>query len=94
VSGFIANKKWWDGLPKDIQAEMVAAAPETEKYFLDTYVALENKAIGLLKEKGVQIVTDVDKPTFEKRIQPVYDTFVKKYAFGKALLDQVRAAKK
>jgi TRAP-type C4-dicarboxylate transport system substrate-binding protein len=73
---------------------MVAAAPETEKYFLDTYVALENKAIGLLKEKGVQIVTDVDKPAFEKRIQPVYDTFVKKYAFGKALLDQVRAAKK
>jgi len=94
VSGFIANKKWWDGLPKDIQAEMVAAGPETEKYFTDTYVALENKAIGFLKEKGVQIVTDVDKATFEKRIQPVYDTFVKKYAFGKALLDEVRAAKK
>jgi tripartite ATP-independent transporter DctP family solute receptor len=94
VSGFIANKKWWEGLPKDIQAEMVAAGPETEKYFLDTYVALENKAIGFLKEKGVQIITDVDKATFEKRIQPVYDNFVKKYAFGKALLDQARAAKK
>jgi len=94
VSGFIANKKWWDGLPKDIQAEMVAAGPETEKYFLDTYIALENKAIGFLKEKGVQIITDVDKATFEKRIQPVYDNFVKKYAFGKDLLDQARAAKK
>jgi len=94
VSGFIANKKWWEALPKDIQAEMVAAGPETEKYFLDTYTALENKAIGFLKEKGVQIVTDVDKATFEKRIQPVYDNFAKKYAFGKALLDQARAAKK
>jgi len=94
VSGFIANKKWWDGLPKDIQAELVAAGPETEKYFTDTYVALENKAIGFLKEKGVQVVTDVDKATFEKRIQPVYDNFVKKYAFGKALLEQARAAKK
>jgi tripartite ATP-independent transporter DctP family solute receptor len=94
VSGFIANKKWWEGLPKDIQAEMVAAGPETEKYFLDTYIALENKAIGFLKEKGVQIITDVDKATFEKRIQPVYDNFVKKYAFGKALLDQARAGKK
>jgi hypothetical protein len=61
VSGFIANKKWWDGLPKDIQAEMMAAGPETEKYFLDTYIALENKAIGFLKEKGVTVVTDVDK---------------------------------
>ena len=94
VSGFIANKKWWDGLPKDIQAEMIAAGPETEKYFLDTYIALESKAIGFLKEKGVQVVTDVDKATFEKRIQPVYDNFVKKYAFGKDLLDQARAAKK
>ena len=94
VSAFIANKKWWDGLPKDIQGEMMAAVPETEKYFTDTYVALENKAIGLLKEKGVTVVTDVDKAAFEKRIQPVYDNFVKKYPFGKDLLDQIRAAMK
>jgi len=26
VSAFLANKKWWDGLPKDIQAEMVGRA--------------------------------------------------------------------
>ena len=94
VSAFIANKKWWDGLPKDIQAELLAAGQEAEKYFLDTYIALEGKAIGLVKEKGVTVVTDVDKATFEKRIQPVYDTFVKKYSFGKDLLEQARAAKK
>jgi TRAP-type C4-dicarboxylate transport system substrate-binding protein len=48
----------------------------------------------MLKDKGVTVVTDVDKATFEKRIQPVYDNFVKKYAFGKDLLEQARAAKK
>jgi TRAP-type C4-dicarboxylate transport system substrate-binding protein len=94
VSAFIANKKWWDGLPKDVQGELVAAGREAEKYFLDTYIALENKAIGFLKEKGVQVVTDVDKATFEKRIEPVYENFMKKYAFGKDLLNQTRAAKK
>jgi TRAP-type C4-dicarboxylate transport system substrate-binding protein len=47
-----------------------------------------------VKEKGVQVITDVDKPAFEKRIRPVYDTFVKKYAFGKELLEQVQAARK
>jgi len=36
----------------------------------------------------------VDKATFEKRIQPVYDTFVEEVRLRKALLDQVRAAKK
>ncbi len=94
VSAFIANKAWWDKLPKDMQGEIQAAGQDAEKYFLDAYVALENKAFGLLKEKGVQIVTDVDKPTFEKRVQPVYDSFVKKYGFGNALLAEVRAAKK
>jgi len=94
VSAFLANKKWWDGLPNDIRVEMLAAGQEAEKYFLDTYIALENKAIGFVKEKGVTVVTDVDKATFEKRIQPVYDNFVKKYAFGKDLLEQARAAKK
>jgi tripartite ATP-independent transporter DctP family solute receptor len=94
VSTFIANKKWWDGLPKDIQGEIAAAGQDAEKFFLDAYTSLEGKAIGLLKEKGVTVVTDVDKATFEKRVQPVYDNFVKKYPFGKELLDQVRAAKK
>jgi TRAP-type C4-dicarboxylate transport system substrate-binding protein len=81
-------------LPKDVQAQVSEAAREAEKYFLKEYVALEGNALGWAKEKGVQVITDVDKPAFEQRIQPVYETFVKKYAFGKDLLDQVRAAKK
>ncbi len=92
VHTLLANKKWWEGLPKDIQAAVLAAGQDAEKYFLDIYVADENKAIGWLKEKGVQVVTDVDKVTFEKRVQPVYDAFTKKY--GKDLLDQVQSAKK
>ena len=94
VSTFIANKGWWEKLPKDIQAEIMAAGQDAEKYFLDAYVALEGKAIGLVKEKGVTVITDVDKATFEKRIQPVYENFVKKYPFGKDLLEQARSAKK
>ena len=90
----MASKKWWDSLPKDIQAEVSEAARDSEKYFLKEYVALENNALNWAKEKGVQVITDVDKPAFEKRVQPVYETFIKKYPFGKELLDEVRAAKK
>ena len=92
VSTLLANKKWWDGLPKDIQAQMLAAGQDAEKYFLEIYTSDEKKAFGWLKEKGVQIVTDVEKATFEKRVQPVYVGFEKKY--GKELLDQVRAAER
>ncbi len=94
VSTFVANKKWWDGLPKDVQGGIAAAGQDAEQYFRKEYVSLENKAIGLLKEKGVTVITDVDKPAFEKRIQPVYETFIKKYPFGKELLSEVQAAVK
>jgi len=87
-----ASKKWWDTLPKDIQAHISAAGQEAEKHFLDIYTADESKAIGWLKEKGVQVITDVDKAAFEKRVQPVYEAFTKKY--GTEMLEQVRAAKK
>jgi TRAP-type C4-dicarboxylate transport system substrate-binding protein len=45
-----------------------------------------------VKEKGAQVITDVDKPAFEKKVQPVYDNYVKKY--GKDLLEGIRAAAK
>ena len=70
------------------------SAQEAEKYFVQIYTADENKALGWAKEKGVQVFTDLDKPAFVKRIQPVYETFVKKYPFGKELLGQVQAVNK
>ncbi len=90
----MASKKWWDSLPKDVQGQIKDAAAEAEKYFIQIYTADEDKALGWAKEKGVQIITDVDKPAFEKRIQPVYDNFVKKYSFGKELLAEVQAVNK
>ena len=90
IATVFASKKWWDSLPKDVQGQITDAAQEAERYLYETYIAEENQAIDWLKEKGVQIITDVDKAAFEKRVQPVYDTFTKKY--GKEVLEQVRAA--
>lgn len=90
----MASKKWWDSVPKDVQGQIKEAAQEAEKYFVQIYTADEDKALGWAKEKGVQVITDVDKKAFEKRIQPVYDSFVKKYSFGKDLLAQVQAVNK
>jgi len=88
----LASKKWWDGLPKDVQGQILDAGRDAENYFVKIYTADENQALGWVKEKGVQIITDVDKPAFEKRVQPVYESYTKKY--GKDLLEQVRAAAK
>jgi len=87
-----ASKKWWDTLPGETQTQIREAAFDAEKYFVKIYSEDEKKAIGWVKEKGAQVVTDVDKPAFEKKVQPVYDGFVKKY--GKDLLEGIRAAAK
>ncbi|HYQ60435.1 MAG TPA: TRAP transporter substrate-binding protein [Desulfatiglandales bacterium] len=92
VLPMFASKKWWDTLPQDTQTQIREAALDAEKYFVKIYSDDESKAIGWLKEKGVQVVTDVDKPAFEKKVQPVYDDFVKKY--GKDLLEGIKAAAK
>ena len=87
----MASKKWWDSIPKDLQVQVKAAAAEAEKYFIQIYTADEDKALGWAKEKGVQIITDVDKQAFKNRIKPVYESFGKKYNFGNALLEEVQA---
>jgi TRAP-type C4-dicarboxylate transport system substrate-binding protein len=87
----MASKKWWDSLPKDLQAQVRAAAVEAENYFIKIYTADEDKALGWAQEKGVKVFTDVDKQAFKNRIKPVYETFGKKYAFGNELLEQVQA---
>jgi tripartite ATP-independent transporter DctP family solute receptor len=91
-SPLLASKKWWDSLPKDIRNQIGEAARETEKYFNEVYVVDGEKALGKLKGQGVQVISDVDKRAFEKNCQTVYDAFIKKYSFGKDLLDQVKAA--
>jgi TRAP-type C4-dicarboxylate transport system substrate-binding protein len=87
-----ASKKWWDTLPGETQTQIREAALDAEKYFVKIYSEDESKAIGWVKEKGVTVVTDVDKAAFERKVQPVYDGFVKKY--GKDLLEGIRAASK
>jgi len=88
----LASKKWWNSLPNDIQSQVNAAGIEAEQYGLKIYAEDESKVMNQLKEKGVQIITDIDKPAFEKVVQPVYDAYIKQQ--GKDLLDQIRTAKK
>jgi len=38
----LASKKWWDTVPKDLQAQIKEAAQESEKYFVQIYTADEN----------------------------------------------------
>jgi tripartite ATP-independent transporter DctP family solute receptor len=91
VSTLVVNQAWWNKLPEDVRGQIRAAADEAELYFQQIYTADEAKALDQLKNKGVEIVTDVDRPAFQASVQPVYEKFVRKNGGG--LLEQVKAAK-
>ncbi len=88
----LVNKKFWESLPPEIHAQVREAVVDAEKYGIKIYEEEEHKVMGWLKDKGVQVITDVDKEAFQKQVQPVYDAYVKQN--GSELLDQIRAAKK
>jgi TRAP-type transport system periplasmic protein len=88
----LVNKKFWESLPPEIHAQVREAVVDAEKYGIKIYEEEENKVMGWLKEKGVQVITDVDKEALQKQVQPVYDAYVKQH--GTELLNQIRAAKK
>jgi TRAP-type transport system periplasmic protein len=64
-----------------------------QKAALDTRVhglAVEQEALGLLKEKGVTIVA-CDKQPFRERVLPQTDAFVKAHPDIKTVVDAIRA---
>ncbi len=89
---YVANKKWFEGLPADVQKGIresaVASAErtmrildkkevETEKWFKDTY--------------GMEIirVSEAQKEPFRKATQVVLDDFCKKYSWARELLAEI-----
>ena len=55
-------------------------------------LAVEQEALGVLKEKGVTIIA-VDKEPFRKRVLPQTDAFVKAHPEAKPVVDMIRSTR-
>jgi tripartite ATP-independent transporter DctP family solute receptor len=83
---FVFSKKVWDTLsPTDQQlirnASVLAAQKERE-----LWAAREQKSLDILREQGVEVVTDIDKGPFIEATAPVREKF------GSDFSDVIRAA--
>lgn len=72
------NKKWWEGLPKDIQQFITDAVHDV--CIMERYLALqrEKQAIRDLKDKGINIIemTDEERLPFIKLTLPVHKMYL------------------
>ncbi len=89
----IGNKKWFEGLPRDIQYVLVNAAHEAGRYARNKGAELDEELFKRLE--GKIKVNEIDRGSFEKASQSLYDQYPKKFgADGKFILDEILKAKK
>ncbi len=69
--------KFFDSLPEDLQEACIQAGIENEEYILDWFPEYNQASIDALKEKGVEMVEDVDIDAFKKATSGIVD-----YYFG------------
>jgi tripartite ATP-independent transporter DctP family solute receptor len=81
------SKSVWDTLPEEYQViirEEAKLAGDKERQLI---VEADTKAMGVLKENGVQIIEEVDVQPFRDAIKPVYEKY--EAQFGKDLIDGI-----
>jgi TRAP-type C4-dicarboxylate transport system substrate-binding protein len=71
----VFSKKVWDGLSKEDQAIIRAAAKESVPYMRKLWDEREAQARKTVEAAGSQIVSDVDKKSFSDAMAPVHAKF-------------------
>ena len=69
------SKRTWDTLSPDDQKAIRQAAKESVPYMRKLWDEREQKSMAIVKAAGTQII-EVDKASFQKAMQPVYDKFI------------------
>jgi len=82
------NKKFYDGLPADVQKAMQEAAKEAAVYQRQVVVEEEKALFADMEKKGMKItlLTKDQKGEFAKMMTPVYDEY--RTILGKDLIDK------
>jgi C4-dicarboxylate-binding protein DctP len=89
----IVNKKFWDGLPADIQAELAGAMKQATDYEIHLVTQENADALAELKKGGrtqVHDLTDAEREVWRTTLWPVHKEMESR--IGAALLNQVYQA--
>lgn len=73
----MTGKKWFDGLPKDLQKVFIEATEEASKYAFDMEMELERQAMDKLVAEGVKVNEVDDLNEFRKKLIAFREKYVK-----------------
>ncbi len=83
----IVSLKKWQGMPKEDQEMLMKTAREVAQYQRKLGRDAEEKQIGELAAKGMNVTKDVDKAAWQKAMQPAFAEFSAQ--FGKDKIDAI-----
>ncbi|MGN6389074.1 MAG: TRAP transporter substrate-binding protein [Burkholderiaceae bacterium] len=86
----IVNKKFWDGLPKDVRGQLEKAMKEATEYTNDIATKENMDALEAIKKSGkikVYALTDAEKAEWRKALKPVQKEMAPR--IGKDLIESV-----
>jgi C4-dicarboxylate-binding protein DctP len=90
----VVNKKFWDGIPADIRAQLDKAMADATKYANDISEKENAEALEDMKKSGkteLITLTQAQKEAWKKALMPVYKDAEARV--GKSLLDEFEKAK-
>jgi TRAP-type transport system periplasmic protein len=92
VGAFVSDRTL-QKLPANLRDGLLRAIQETAKDQFIRAAQVEQEAINQLKQKGVT-VSECDRESFRKRMQPLWDKFAQQTPGAKGLLEAVRQTEK
>ncbi len=72
----VMAKATWDKLSPEDQAIVKQAAKDSVPYMRDLWVKQEKVSEKIVRDAGVEVVTDIDKQPFVDAMKPVYDKYL------------------
>lgn len=89
----LVSAKHFAKLPEDIQADLIAAAQESQDAVYELAANLETELLQNLKDGGIT-VNEADKGAFVAASKPVYDEFADSVEGGAQLIETVQSLAK
>jgi len=84
----VMSKINWDGLREEEQGWFREAAKAAAEAARATVSANEDAGVALLRDNGMEVVTEVDKAAFAAAVQPAYEQYAEQY--GAELIERIR----
>ncbi len=84
----LASPILWDSLSDEEKGWFEEAADVSAEATREEVTRLEDEGVELLRDEGMNVITDVDKEPFQEAVQPTYEAFTERY--GSEMLERIR----